>query len=68
MPRRHDPRRQEIIEKSIPAICADRPGLSPFNAWVLLKGLETLTLRVGRQAETAAAIADAPAAHPNVKA
>jgi O-succinylhomoserine sulfhydrylase len=29
------------------------PGLSPFNAWVLLKGLETLPLRV--QAETAAA-------------
>jgi O-succinylhomoserine sulfhydrylase len=34
------------------------PSLSPFNAWVLLKGLETLPLRVARHGETAAAIAD----------
>ena len=34
------------------------PSLSPFNAWVLLKGLETLTLRVERHAASAAAIAD----------
>jgi O-succinylhomoserine sulfhydrylase len=34
------------------------PSLSPFNAWVLLKGLETLPLRVDRQASSAAAIAD----------
>jgi O-succinylhomoserine sulfhydrylase len=33
------------------------PSLSPFNAWVLLKGLETLDLRVGRQCENALAIA-----------
>src|SRR6267142_6055698 len=31
------------------------PAMSPFNAWVLLKGLETLHLRVARQTETAAA-------------
>ena len=30
------------------------PALSPFNAWVLLKGLETLELRVRRQTENAA--------------
>ena len=42
------------------------PSLSPFNAWVLLKGLETLDLRVRRQSETAAAIADRLAAHPKV--
>ena len=30
------------------------PTLSPFNAWVLLKGLETLPLRVERQTRTAA--------------
>ena len=29
------------------------PGLSPFNAWVLLKGLETLPLRVRAQSEAA---------------
>jgi O-succinylhomoserine sulfhydrylase len=43
------------------------PSLSPFNAWVLLKGLETLDLRVRRQAETAVALADLVADHPKVK-
>jgi len=33
------------------------PSMSPFNAWVLLKGLETMRLRVDRQAESALAIA-----------
>jgi O-succinylhomoserine sulfhydrylase len=32
------------------------PSMSPFNAWVLLKGLETLPLRVRRQTETATAL------------
>lgn len=39
-------------------------ALSPFNAWVLLKGLETLTLRVRAQAASAARLADDIAAHP----
>lgn len=39
------------------------PALSPFNAWVLLKGLETLDLRVRRQTENAGRVADAVAAH-----
>ncbi|CAG0909954.1 unnamed protein product, partial [Cyprideis torosa] len=34
------------------------PSLSPFNAWVLLKGLETLPLRVTQQTTTAGQIAD----------
>ena len=34
------------------------PSLSPFNAWVLLKGLETLPLRVERHGASAAAIAN----------
>ncbi len=34
------------------------PSLSPFNAWVMLKGLETLPLRVRAQCEGAAKIAD----------
>ena len=34
---------------------------------MLLKGLETLPLRVRRQTENAAAVADALAAHPKVK-
>jgi O-succinylhomoserine sulfhydrylase len=34
------------------------PSLSPFNAWVLLKGLETLPLRVERHCSSAASLAD----------
>ena len=42
------------------------PSISPFNAWVLLKGLETLALRVRAQTETAARVADALAKHPKI--
>jgi O-succinylhomoserine sulfhydrylase len=43
------------------------PALSPFNAWVLLKGLETLELRVRRQSETAGKVADLIADHGKVR-
>lgn len=43
------------------------PSMSPFNAWVMLKSLETLPLRVRAQSETAAKIADFLAGHPKVK-
>ena len=42
------------------------PSMSPFNAWVLLKGLETLGVRVRAQTETAAKVADALASHPKI--
>jgi O-succinylhomoserine sulfhydrylase len=42
------------------------PSLSPFNAWVLLKGLETLAPRVRAQTDTAAKVADALASHPKI--
>jgi O-succinylhomoserine sulfhydrylase len=42
------------------------PSLSPFNAWTLLKGLETLPLRVRQQTETAGRLADFLADHPSV--
>ncbi len=42
------------------------PSLSPFNAWTLLKGLETLPLRVRQQMESAARVADYLAEHPKV--
>jgi O-succinylhomoserine sulfhydrylase len=42
------------------------PSMSPFNAWVLLKGLETLAIRVRAQTETAAAVAEALAQHPKI--
>lgn len=43
------------------------PSISPFNAWVLLKGLETLGLRVERAQSTAALVADAVAAESKVE-
>ncbi|MBF9234875.1 O-succinylhomoserine sulfhydrylase [Microvirga alba] len=43
------------------------PSISPFNAWVLLKGLETLPLRVARQTETAGFLADSLYNHPKVR-
>ena len=42
------------------------PSMSPFNAWVMLKGLETLAVRVRAQTDTAASVADALAKHPKV--
>jgi O-succinylhomoserine sulfhydrylase len=42
------------------------PALSPFNAWVILKGLETMHLRVPAQCASAAIIADVLAKHPKV--
>ena len=42
------------------------PSLSPFNAWVMLKSLETLSLRVAAQTRSAEKIADYLAGHPHV--
>ncbi|MDA3859016.1 MAG: O-succinylhomoserine sulfhydrylase [Roseovarius sp.] len=38
-------------------------SMSPFTAWIMLKGLETIDLRVNAQADTALAIADALQGH-----
>jgi O-succinylhomoserine sulfhydrylase len=43
--------------KLIPFTRNTGPSLSPFNAWLLLKGLETMELRVARHCENALAIA-----------
>lgn len=43
------------------------PALSPFNAWVLLKGLETLSLRVRQHCENALKVAQFLEAHPKVE-
>ena len=42
------------------------PTMSPFNAWVMLKGLETMAVRVKAQSETAARLADYLAGKPGV--
>jgi len=43
------------------------PALSPFNAWLLLKGLETLSIRVKQHCENALKIATFLDAHPKVE-
>ena len=42
------------------------PAMSPFNAWTLLKGVETLPLRVRQQTDNATKVADFLAGHPKV--
>jgi O-succinylhomoserine sulfhydrylase len=58
--------REWVEEKLAPFLKHTGPALSPFNAWVLVKALETLELRVARQSESAARLADIIAAHPAV--
>ncbi len=43
------------------------PSISPFNAWVLLKGLETLPLRIRQQTETATRVANFLSEHKSVR-
>jgi O-succinylhomoserine sulfhydrylase len=50
--------RSDFIEKTLLAFTRNTgPTLSAFNAWVVLKGLETLDLRIRRQSDNAAAVA-----------
>ena len=59
---------EEFIQKHLHMYLRQTgPCMSPFNAWVLLKGLETLHLRVRRQTETAAAVAEALATNGKIK-
>ena len=58
--------RKWINDTLQPFIRNTGPALSPFNAWLLLKGLETLTLRVDAACRSAVAIADFLAARPEV--
>ncbi|MDA0262028.1 MAG: O-succinylhomoserine sulfhydrylase [Proteobacteria bacterium] len=44
------------------------PSMSPFNAWVMLKGLETLELRIARHCENATKLADFLSTHAEVQA
>ena len=58
----------ELIEEAYRDILRHTgPAISPFNAWVLLKGLETLDLRVRSQSQTAAKLADQVADHAKVR-
>ena len=55
-----------VEDKLAPYMKHVGPSMSPFNAWVLLKSLETLEIRVARQAETAAVLADRIGDHPAI--
>lgn len=49
---------EELIQSEIQTFLRQTgPAMSPFNAWVMLKALETLPLRVNRQAQSAAILA-----------
>ena len=55
-----------ILEQIGPVLRTAGPSLSPFNAWVLLKGLETLALRMERQSANALTLARWLEAQPGV--
>jgi O-succinylhomoserine sulfhydrylase len=59
---------EDFIQKNIHMLLRQTgPSISPFNAWVLLKGLETLSLRVRRQTDNASALSDALTKHAKIK-
>ena len=55
-----------VRDRLMPVLRTSGPSLSPFNAWVLLKGLETLSLRMEKQSASALALARWLEAHPQV--
>jgi O-succinylhomoserine sulfhydrylase len=55
--------REFIIDKLQPITRNTGPSMSPFNAWVFVKGLETLGLRIERHCANARTVADALAKH-----
>ncbi len=58
---------QDFFEEHLqPFLRHTGPCMSPFNAWVLAKGLETLSLRVERQSANAAIVADGLADLPEL--
>jgi O-succinylhomoserine sulfhydrylase len=58
---------KEFISKVFTHIRTTGPTLSAFNAWVLLKGLETLSLRMDKQSQNALALAQWLEKHPKVE-
>ena len=57
---------QLVIEKFLPVLKSGGMTLAPFNAWVVLKGLETLGIRMRAQSAQALALAHWLQAHPAV--
>lgn len=59
--------RKELIDPVYGFVRTAGPALSPFNAWVCLKGMETLKLRMQAQSQAAMEIARWLEAQPKVK-
>ena len=59
---------EDLVQtKFVPTMRSAGPSLSPFNAWVVLKGLETLSIRMRAQSERALALARWLEAQPAVE-
>lgn len=56
-----------LKEKIFPVIRTAGPSMSPFNAWVFLKGLETLGIRMRAQSQSAQAVAEWLQQQPGVR-
>ena len=56
-----------VNEQMVPFLRTAGPSLSPFNAWVILKGLETLDLRMKAQSAAALELARWLERHPSVE-
>ena len=57
---------QLIEEKIFPFLRNAGPSMSPFNAWVFLKGLETLSIRMQRHSHSALRVAEYLSGHAKV--
>jgi len=60
-------KREIVMEAVYPFLRTAGPSLSPFNAWVLLKGLETLRIRMEAHSAGALELARWLESHPNVE-
>ena len=58
--------RKDLIEEIYAFSRSTGPALSPFNAWVLSKSLETLAVRMDRHCENALKLAEFLSEHPQV--
>ncbi len=58
--------KQELIDKLMFFIRHTGPAMSPFNAWVLSKSIETLGLRMDRHCSNALAVAQALESHEEI--
>jgi O-succinylhomoserine sulfhydrylase len=58
---------QALLEEVFKFLRTAGPTLSAFNAWILLKGMETLKLRVEAQSANALTLAARLEAHPRIK-